>query len=104
MTRLLPFLMLSVISVPLSAQPIGPTTRVVVAGDLDLSTATGLRILDQRLTIAIVDACGEASPSDLVGQNQVSACKVNARTQVRTERDRIVAQRTQPAQSQIAAR
>lgn len=105
MTRHLPLLlMLSAFSTPLLAQPVGQTTRVVEASDLNLSTSAGLRALDQRLTIAIVDACGEASPIDLVGQNQIRACKVEARAQVRIVRDHIIAERTRSTQTQVAAR
>jgi len=80
---------------PLAAEPVS-ASRSVQTADLDLSTAAGLRALDHRLTIAIVDACGEASDVDLEGANAVRACRAEARARVADERDRIVALRSQP--------
>lgn len=63
---------------------------VVNTADLDLSHAADVRTLDRRLSIAIVEACGEASNVDLEGRNAVRACRVDARAKVNAERDRLV--------------
>jgi UrcA family protein len=95
MTRSLAFLFVAAIAAaPLAAEPVS-TSRSVQTADLDLSTAAGVRALDHRLTIAIVDACGEASDLDLDGANAVRACRAEARARVDGERDRILALRSQ---------
>jgi UrcA family protein len=97
MTRTLAFLLLAAVATaPLAAEPV-TTSRPVATADLDLSTAAGVRVLEHRLTIAIVDACGEASNVDLHGANAVRACRVEARARVASERDRIVALRSKSA-------
>ncbi len=63
---------------------------VVSTADLDLGNARDVRTLDRRLTIAIVEACGEASNVDLEGRNLVRACRVDARAKVNATRDRLV--------------
>lgn len=63
---------------------------VVNTADLDLGNAADVRTLDRRLTIAIVEACGEESIVDLEGRNAVRACRVDARAKVDAERDRLV--------------
>ena len=104
MIRYLPALLLAFLPAPALAQPAPAVTSIVRTADLDLSSRNGQRALDQRLTIAIANACGEASPIDLVGQNLVRACKVEARGQVRIERDRIIAERDRSLRTQVAAR
>ena len=94
MIRTLAFLLLAAaVATPLSAEAV-TATRAVATADLDLSTAAGMRTLEHRLTIAIVDACGEASNFDLHGANAVRVCRVEARARVAGERDRIVALRS----------
>ena len=63
---------------------------VVNTADLDLGDARDVRTLDQRLTIAIVEACGEASNVDLAGRNAVRACRVEARAKVNATRNHLV--------------
>lgn len=63
---------------------------IVSTADLDLSNAHDVRTLDRRLTIAIVEACGDASNVDLAGRNEVRACRADARAKVNTQRDRLV--------------
>ena len=65
-------------------------TSTVRSGDLDLGTASGQQTLEHRLSIAIVDACGNASNIDLEGQNAVRFCRVEARAKVVAERDRLI--------------
>ena len=71
-----------------AAEPGG--VAVVRTADLNLQDARDVRTLDQRLTIAIVDACGEASNVDLEGRNAVRGCRVDARAKANAERDRLV--------------
>ena len=63
---------------------------IVSTADLDLGNAGDVRTLDRRLSIAIVEACGEASNVDLAGKNAVRACRVDARSKVNATRDRLV--------------
>ncbi|MES2904202.1 MAG: UrcA family protein [Pseudomonadota bacterium] len=63
---------------------------IVRTADLDLGNARDLATLDRRLSIAIVEACGEASNVDLEGRNAVRACRVDARAKVDAERNRLV--------------
>ncbi|MEO7411642.1 MAG: UrcA family protein [Sphingomicrobium sp.] len=63
---------------------------IVSTADLDLSNAHDVRTLDRRLSIAIVEACGEASNVDLAGRNAVRACRVDTRAKVDAARDRLV--------------
>lgn len=76
------------LSPAIAAEPAG--IAIVNTADLDLGNAGDVRTLDRRLTIAIVEACGEASNVDLEGRNAVRACRVDARTKVNSERDRLV--------------
>lgn len=71
-----------------AAEPAG--IAIVRTADLDLAQAADVRTLDQRLTIAIVEACGDASKVDLQGRNAVRACRVDARAKVNVERNRLV--------------
>lgn len=89
MKALLPLLFVFA-AAPLAAQPPETVTRAVSSAGLDLTTDAGLRALDQRLTIAIVEACGAASNVDLEGQNDVRACRLEARAKVNAERERLV--------------
>jgi UrcA family protein len=77
------------ISPVVAAEP-ATATSIVRTADLDLASKAGQRTLEHRLSIAIVEACGEASDADLAGQNGVRACRVDARIKVAAERDRLV--------------
>ena len=61
-----------------------PAAGIAIVGtaDLDLSNARDVRTLDRRLTMAIVEACGEASNVDRAGRNLIRACHVDARAKV----------------------
>src|SRR4051812_49955526 len=62
---------------PALSEP-APTTvseTVVRTADLDLSTEAGRRQLDQRLVVAVPDACGAAADVDLAGPNGVRPCR-----------------------------
>jgi UrcA family protein len=64
---------------PAFAQPATSAPQVVHYADLDLSSATGRRELDRRIGIAVREACGTASDSDLHGRNLVQRCRVETR-------------------------
>lgn len=75
---------------PVVAAEPAAAIAIVNTADLDLTNARDQRVLDHRLTIAIVEACGEASNVDLQGRNAVRACRLDARAKVTTQRDRLV--------------
>jgi len=62
----------------LAQQPAGSRITVsepVHVADLDLSHAAGHSTLRARLRHAAFAACGEASPADLRGRNEVRRCR-----------------------------
>jgi UrcA family protein len=65
--------------------------RIVVrTADLDLGSASGQRTLDHRIAIAVVEACGETSPADPAGKNEILRCRDETSAQVAANRDRLV--------------
>jgi UrcA family protein len=56
---------------------------IVHTSDLDLSSESGRRHLDERLVIAARDVCGSASDVDLAGKNQVRACRADVLAKAR---------------------
>ena len=95
MTKFLAYLLLAAASSPVLAQPPETVTSIVRTADLDLSSAAGKRTLDKRLTQAIAEVCGEASPADLAGQNKVRACRQDAHNRFDSERDERIAKASQ---------
>ena len=69
-------------AIPAFAQPSAPAPQIVHYADLDLSSADGRRELDRRIGIAVREACGTASDSDLHGRNLVQRCRVDTRQAV----------------------
>ena len=67
----------------LAETPQQPQTYVshVRTADLDLSTATGQRVLHLRVARAAREVCGIASDVDLKGQNEVRRCREEAMAQ-----------------------
>ena len=67
-------------AVPAFAEPVGTQTFVshVQTSDLDLSSASGSRELQQRLTLAAREVCGTASDADVAGKNDVRKCRDDA--------------------------
>ena len=65
---------------PAFAEPVGAQTYVsrVQTSDLDLSSASGTRELQQRLTLAAREVCGTASDADVAGKNDVRKCRDEA--------------------------
>jgi UrcA family protein len=91
MTKFLPFLLLAAASSPVFAQPSETVTSIVRTADLDLASPAGQRALDKRLSQAINEVCGTASPADLAGQTRVRACRKDAHGRFDAERDQRIA-------------
>ena len=74
-------------AVPALAETTSPEVAVSVVhtADLDLTSESGKRQLDRRLSNAAREVCGTASDFDLEGKNEVRACRdlvlANAREQ-----------------------
>ena len=84
---------LSLALAPATAQPAaaGEQRQVVEYGDLDLSRASDVRTLDNRLRTAINRACGPMSPADPVGMEAVRDCRTNLRAAVAERRTQVLA-------------
>ena len=65
----------------------------VHTADLDLSTTTGQRQLDARLSQAAREVCGTASDVDLEGKNQVRRCRNEVLARANAQRDQLLASR-----------
>ena len=91
MTKFLLAALLLSAATPAIAEPVEPVTSLVRIGDLDLGSESGQRTLDKRLTQAIIDVCGDASPADLVGQNKARSCRHDLRARLEVERDQRIA-------------
>ena len=72
------------------AAPTAETRIVVRSADLDLGSATGQRMLDHRIAMGVVEACGETSNVDLVGKNEIRRCRAETSASVAANRDRLV--------------
>ena len=79
------------ISTPVAPVPILPVTASIEIADIDFSNPADVKIFDARARIAVKQVCGEASPADLVAQNQVDACRVKTRTALNVQRDSRIA-------------
>ena len=86
-------LMLSAVAAtPTLAQsaPSAENRIVVRTADLDLGSAAGQRTLDHRITIAVIEACGETSVADPAGKNEIRRCRDDTKAAVAANRDRLV--------------
>jgi UrcA family protein len=81
---------LTLTATPASAQPAAQTVAIHY-GDLDLATPDGRGTLDSRIRQAIRTACGEASPSDLQGQNRAAACRAELSASLSARRSSLYA-------------
>ena len=90
---------------PAAAQQFVPVNGqlIVSYSDLDLSTRSGVRKLDRRIRSAVQIACGEASDSDLAGQNAVRACRADTLAQARAQRETAIAEARAPRPTQLAS-
>ena len=62
---------------PALAETAPANVSIVYTADLDLSSEAGQRQLDHRLVQAAYEVCGTASDADLVGKNEVRACRAD---------------------------
>jgi len=98
-------LLAALIATPVVAEPVPRTDQVIVrTADLNLTTASGQRLLDRRLADAVVDACGAASKIDLAGSNAVRRCRDETRARISAERERLIALASRSTSTVIAAR
>ena len=79
----------------LAEAPAASATQVSIVrtADLDLASASGQRRLEQRLTRAAREVCGEASIVDLKGKNAVRKCRDETLAKAHTQRDSLIAAR-----------
>jgi UrcA family protein len=107
MTKLIPqgLLLAALVATPVSAEPTQTLHRSVVrTADLDLATSKGQRMLDRRVTEAIVEACGAAARVDLAGRNAVRLCRQETRARLSAHRQRLIGLATAPSPIVTAAR
>jgi UrcA family protein len=78
---------------PVLAAPVSTNATVVHTADLDLSSDSGRRQLNQRLVIAAREVCGTASDVDIAGKNQVRACRHNVLSDARAKSGQLLAGR-----------
>ena len=91
MTKFLIASLLAFTATPALAEPSVTFTSFVQTADLDLASKAGQRTLDKRLSQAINEVCGTASPADLAGQNKVRDCRKDAHNRFDAERDQRIA-------------
>jgi UrcA family protein len=74
-------------AVPAFAQmaPAPVNVSIVHTADLDLTSDSGKRQLDQRLARAAREVCGAASDADLEGKNDVRACRADVLSKAKAE-------------------
>lgn len=77
---------------PAAAQPATLVSHVRTA-DLDLASAQGQRLLQQRLQRAAREVCGTPSDLDLVAQNELRECRSEAVARAAAQLDAQVAKR-----------
>ncbi len=91
MTKIFLASLLAFTAVPALAETPATVTSIVRTADLDLASEAGQRTLDKRLSQAIIEVCGEVSPSDLAGQNKVRECRKDAHNRLDAQRDQRIA-------------
>ena len=80
-----------------------PVTATIDVAGLDFGNPADVKTFDARARIAVKQVCGEASPADLAGQNQVDACRSNTRAALNVQRDnRIAAAASQNSANALA--
>ena len=72
------------------SNPVAQSRIVVRTADLDLSQSAGQRVLDRRIAIAVVEACGATSNIDPAGKNEIRRCRDETKAAVAANRDRLV--------------
>ena len=79
---------------PALAEPLPARGEIAVStvstADLDQSTRSGLKALNQRLAFAAREVCGVASDADLEGKNDVRKCRDETLARAQGRRDAIL--------------
>lgn len=70
--------------------PVPPSARVKTA-DLDLATATGRKVLDRRLRVAIDTVCADADAAPHTGILSTNSCWLTATASARRQRSALLA-------------
>jgi UrcA family protein len=74
---------------PALAEAPAQNVSIVRTADIDLSSKAGRDTLNHRLITAAGEVCGTASDADLVGKNQVRACRVQVLAEARATGERL---------------
>jgi len=69
----------------------GPPSEEVHYGDLDLTSAAGVAVLDRRLDNAVKRVCGTASIRNLSGERIVERCREATWQSIRDDREVAIA-------------
>lgn len=104
MIKFITFALLATSAIPAVAAPPATVSSIVKTADLDLTIAAGQRKLDQRLNLAAIAVCGEASDMDVPGKNDVRRCRAEVKARLATERNRRIASATSDKPVSVAAR
>ena len=91
MTKLFLATLLAFSATPALAEAPLVATSIVETADLDLSSQSGQRELDNRLSQAVKEVCGTASDVDIAGKNDVRRCRVDTLANLSAERDQRIA-------------
>lgn len=91
MTKTIIAMLLALSASPAIAETPQIATSVVETADLDLSSQSGQRALDRRLSQAVKEVCGIASDVDVAGKNEVRRCRVETLASLAGERDHRIA-------------
>ncbi|WP_294122396.1 UrcA family protein [Sphingomonas sp.] len=91
MTKIFLATLLAFTATPALAEQPVTAVSIVQTADLDLSTASGQRALDQRLAQAAKEVCGTASDVDIAGTNDVRHCRVETLAGLSAERNQRIA-------------
>lgn len=76
---------------PALAETAPTNISVVRTADLDLNSRADQRRLELRFAQAAREVCGAASNVDLVGQNDVRACRAEVLANAHQQRDQLIA-------------
>jgi UrcA family protein len=79
---------------PALAEAPTQNVSIVRTADIDLSSKAGRGTLDHRLVVAASEVCGTASDADLVGKNEVRACRVEVLAEARATGERLATKGT----------
>lgn len=92
MTKTIIAMLLAFSATPALAEVPLVATSTVETADLDLSSQSGQRALDHRLSQAVKEVCGTASDVDVAGKNDVRRCRVETLAGLASERDQRIAE------------